>query len=479
MANDTGKVLKEISNLTSNMDILFQELRESAKNNLEASKELKNLSGSIKEGINSDSVDLNQTFKGFTESFTKSFSDQNDKLLNSLTDKISKSFSGSVSDFLSSVPNQVAQVKSGNIPDFKSILGGNTIKNLVKTTSAKIPGLANGGTIDKTGLAIVGERGPELVELKSGTNVKSDAEDAMVDSLLTSKSGATVRSESPNRNSELETALSTLTKDREDIDGFIKYANSMLDKSDIAELISDGDYLRDELTYYRDQVKGRETFTLEDVNKLSKPVTEGEISKIGQQNNQSATSETNAPTLEQAINPTQVTSENSKEIQLEKKKAELAQKANLNNLSASALESLTQKLYANASPEAKKALDAARAAKAASLSKETTTLKEKQAVATPPSPTPDKSQENKTENAAVLAQKAVQQAKDLQTQMATSKSGGQPQPATNKTSNTPAPSLNERDVKEIKTLLASIYNALKSPLTISNDYPFRPNSNTF
>jgi hypothetical protein len=55
-----------------------------------------------------------------------------------------------------------------------------------------------------------------------------------------------------------------------------------------------------------------------------------------------------------------------------------------------------------------------------------------------------------------------------------SQSGGSP--GTN-TSQTPA--INPKDLSEIKTLLAGIYSALKSPLTISNDFPFRPNSNTF
>ena len=111
MANDTGKLLKEISNLSSNMDVLFQELKESTKINIEASKGLKDLAGSIKNGMKPGGEDLNQTFKSFTESFTKTFSDQNSKLVSSLTDKITQSFSGSVSDFLSNVPNQIEQVK--------------------------------------------------------------------------------------------------------------------------------------------------------------------------------------------------------------------------------------------------------------------------------------------------------------------------------------------------------------------------------
>jgi hypothetical protein len=55
-----------------------------------------------------------------------------------------------------------------------------------------------------------------------------------------------------------------------------------------------------------------------------------------------------------------------------------------------------------------------------------------------------------------------------------SQSGGSPG-----TNPSQTPAINPKDLSEIKTLLAGIYSALKSPLTISNDFPFRPNSNTF
>ncbi len=472
MANDTGKLLKEISNLSSNMDVLFQELKESTKTNLEASKGLKDLAGSIKNGIKPGGEDLNQTFKSFTESFTKTFSDQNSKLVNSLTDKITQSFSGSVSDFLSNVPSQIAQVKSGNVPDFKSLLGGDTIKGLVGKASQKIPGLADGGTVEKNGLAVVGEKGPELVELKAGSNVKSNAEDALMDSLLTSKSGSGVAG-GTDMSSKLEAALSSITQDKEVVKGFVEYANRDLDKSDISELIADADYLRDELIYYKDQVKDRETFTLEDVNKLSKPVTRDEIEKV--QSPSAATVEASGAKLEEVV-----TAQQKKETppetpaQVEKKPVDLTQKITSNNSSASALEMLNQKLLANASPEAKKAIEAAKAS--ASLVNEKATLKEADS-STAQKPA-DTKQETPNESSQNLAQKAVSQAKELQSQASSapkmSQSGVSAGTNTSQTS-----SINPKDLSEIKTLLAGIYSALKSPLTISNDFPFRPNSNTF
>ena len=471
MANDTGKLLKEISNLSSNMDVLFQELKESTKINIEASKGLKDLAGSIKNGMKPGGEDLNQTFKSFTESFTKTFSDQNSKLVSSLTDKITQSFSGSVSDFLSNVPNQIAQVKSGNVPDFKSLLGGDTIKGLVKKSSSKILGLADGGTVEKNGLAVVGEKGPELVELKAGSTVKNNAEDALTDSLLTSKSGSGVAG-GTDMSGKLEAALSSITQDKEVVKGFVEYANRDLEKSDISELIADADYLRDELIYYKDQVKDRETFTLEDVNKLSKPVTRDEIEKV--QSPSTATVEASGAKLEEVVTGQQKTeTPPATTAQVEKKPVDLTQKIGANNSSASALEMLNQKLLANVSPEAKKAIEAA---KAASLVKEKTTLKEVQpsTVQTPTAP----KEESPKESSQSLAQKAVSQAKEFQSQVSSaskmSQSGGS---SGSNTSQTPA--INPKDLSEIKTLLAGIYSALKSPLTISNDFPFRPNSNTF
>lgn len=476
MANDTGKLLKEISNLSSNMDILFQELKESAKTNIEASKDLKEIAVNIKGSNSSGGEDIKQTFKNFTDSFTKTFSEQNGKLVSSLTDKITQTFSGSVSDFLSDVPNQIAQVKSGNMPDFKSLLGGDTLEGILKKTSLKVPGLAEGGTVEKNGIAVVGEKGPELDELKAGDFVKNNAEDALMDSLLTSKSGSKIRESDSDIGTfiKLKRAVKELEPNEPDsfVSGFMKYAQTQLEPSELPEFLSDLDYLKDELIYYKDQVKDRETFTLEDVNKLSKPVSREEIDKA--QSPPAVTVEASSPKLEEVVTAQpKMESSPIAPVQVEKKPVDLTQKIGGNNSSASPLEMLNQKLLANASPAAQKAIEAA---KAASLVKEQTTLKESQPVsAQTPAVT---KQETPKESPQNLVQKALSQAQDLKSKASTVSKTSQSDGSTGTNSTNMQP-LNAKDLSEIKTLLAAIYGALKSPLTISNDFPFRPNSNTF
>jgi ribosomal protein L29 len=470
MANDTGKLLKEISSLSSNMDILFQELKEQNKNNSETSKGLKDLASSIKDSSKGEGME--QTFKSFTDSFAKTFSEQNNKLISSLSEKITQSFTGSVSDFLSNVPNQVAQVKAGNSPDFKSLLGGNTIKSLVKTSSSKIPGLAQGGTVEKDGLAIVGEKGPELVQLSAKSSIMdNDAYEDAEDALLGVK-----REKSP-----LESALSKITTDATLVKEFLDYAQDRLDESDRKELVSDPDYLKDEFDYFVSE-RGRETFTMEDVKNLTKPIEKSEESvpvikaKIEEQKN-NASVENSMPALTEKTDvSTPPVAPATTTVTAEKTSPSLAEKASANLSTASSIEAMRQQILNKLPPEKRAQLESSLSSSKGALVKETTGLKEK-APEAKPAPTPAKTEEPAKKSTDELKSQLSSQMKELGNQVTTANQKKEQMQMMGQGSQ--QSSLNPKDVSEIKTLLASIYTALKSPLTISSDFPFRPNSNNF
>ncbi len=69
------------------------------------------------------------------------------------------------------------------IAGIKEAIGGILDKipspgDAVKSITSKIPFLANGGTIQNSGIAVVGERGPELVNLPAGARVSSNRDSA-------------------------------------------------------------------------------------------------------------------------------------------------------------------------------------------------------------------------------------------------------------------------------------------------------------
>jgi hypothetical protein len=463
MANDTGKLLKEMSNLSSNMDVLFQELKESTKNNLEASKGLKDLAGSIKNSLKPGGEDLNQTFKSFTDSFTKTFSDQNSKLVSSLTDKITQSFSGSVSDFLSNVPTQIAQVKSGNVPDFKSLLGGDTIKGLLGKASQKIPGLADGGTVEKNGLAVVGERGPELVELKAGSNVSKAKDEA----------GPSGRQIWRNR---IENALSKITTNDSLIQEFKEYAIKNLGNIDREEFLRDPDYLRDEFDYFKEKRDG-ETFTVEDVNKLSKPV-DNTVDKNATVESQIKGDMLVSPQSVQKNPDTLAELQSSKENMNKvgsEESGNTINKIKSNEMLAGGITSLTDKL--------KEKLEAAKAKQnpdsaAGKIVNTVSGLAEK---ALTVKPNVEVLKEKALENAQELKDSTGSSATDMKTSptVSSTKVNSKLSTDSNTSSQTTGTGFNDKDIKEMKSLLAAIYQTLKSPLTVVNDVPFRPSSNNF
>jgi hypothetical protein len=152
----------------------------------------------------------------------------------------------------------------------------------------------------------------------------------------------------------------------------------------------------------------------------------------------------------------------------------LTEKTASNLSTASSLEAMRQKLLSGLPEDKKKAIEANIPSAKNALVKETTTLKEK-SPETKPSATPTKTEETPKKSSDELKTQLTTQVKDL---------GGQIASANQKKEQMTSPmnqqtGINPKDLSDIKTLLASIYGALKSPLTVSSDFPFRPNSNNF
>ena len=438
---DSNKLLKELSSLSSNFDSLYQELKASAKSNAESSEQVKDLVTEMKKGKSPSGEDLKGIFESFTKSFSKTIADQNDQILKGLTDKISQSFTGSVSNFLGNVPQQIAQVKSGQMPDFKSILGGDSIKGIISNAASKIPGLADGGTVESSGIAVVGEKGPELVELKSGDKVRTK-EEQLMEMLL---------DEERRKNEKLGRVRRTGPTE-EEVEAYRKelLAEDPEFYSDPAELQEELDYFRSEQGY---DLETRETFSLEDLNKLSRPVSSSEVSST-------TTTVSDSQELNKSINVNSPDKVGSPEEKNSKFK----------DLLGKAKEMATEKLKE------------AQTKATSTISNSVAELKEKSPIVQAKNSAEDiKAQVE--EKVASIRESLGKSSNTSETQSSntpsTQVSSRRTNLSTASSSDSNVGSMSSEDVKEMKSLLAAIYQTLRGPLTIANDLPFRPNSNNF
>ena len=279
-------MLKEMSDLTRNMDGLFRELKESNANLKKIGESVGDVAEDIskKDGDQKDKTE--DIFRGFTESIIKSLDNNNNDIVSTL----SKSLNDSVNQFAKSIPGQIASVKS-NVPiDYASLIGGNGIKNMVSGIASKIPGLKTGGESSKSGLAVVGEEGPELVSLNVGDQVVSNEKlesvvsggnpslDALTQQISDSEKARNERQASieeailqgSNTERERESQIplakqaTKLITDESLRSQFLDYARTELDRKDRDELSSDEDYFMSEFDYWKSS-KDDAYFTEEEI----------------------------------------------------------------------------------------------------------------------------------------------------------------------------------------------------------------------
>jgi len=453
---ESGKILKELSDLTKNMDILTRELRSANKINSQTADSLKSVTDKISKDESSSkdaSVEIQDSFKGFTESFIKSFESQNKNIL----DGITKGLDTSISEFAKNIPAQAAKIKSTGIDTVKSA-GEKTIENALDKIASKIPGLYQGGIAETDGLAIVGEKGPELVELKKGEKVKT-MEDQLLEFEL----------ESMKKNKEAVDKL-TSTESKfppfvEDLISKYKSEEGPLTESNLRdyikkmsvddpELLTDPDYLKDELDYYKDE-SSRQVFTKEDLEKLSKPIEESIKNKVDEKKSKVSDK------IEKIISPTNI---KTPEVLSDKETKTTTAPDSTKSTEGAKPQTDKQKLQSLAEQTklpvnfdvTKDSLNSFLERNKKYLPKEEN--KNKPTPSTPepenePTPTPTSSVEKK------------------------------PEPRKEPTSTSQVPQsmdgISKSDVKDIKALLAGIYKAISGPLNVNSDEPFRPNSNYF
>ena len=167
--NDISKILKELSNLTSSLGGLSKEI---GKSNSISKDTNKNLSSLIKETRGKFS-EKNEEKKGDeknSKNSSESIIDILDKQKNGFFKDLEKNNKSIFSD-IEKLRVKPAEVEKKEIGSDES---GKITKDLLESVIGRIsdvPKLESGGKIKGDGVALVGEKGPELVELKKGNTV--------------------------------------------------------------------------------------------------------------------------------------------------------------------------------------------------------------------------------------------------------------------------------------------------------------------
>jgi hypothetical protein len=463
--SDTSKILKEISNLTTNLDVLVKELKETNSLTKETNKDLSSLVKDKKDSGTEDKTAEKsggeKNFKNFSESIINSLSNQNQGLIVGL-EKILK---GAFQD------QSKSGVKPAGVESQGQVKPGLVTKDLISAVAGRllnIPKLEDGGKINSTGVALVGEKGPELVELQKGSVINSQDKMAeLIKMEMEDLKKSKTNQETPGiaKNQEATKIVSGSPQ----LDEFVtnsfgvKVPKSEIDayrKEIYDEFKEDFDkepsLLEDEIKQFINNY--RETMTVSDLQKLSEKTQPKEI-KISEEELQKDKSKKSGEEKEKlsALFGSKIPEKLQNFVEKNSKiisqsgilnKPETSSSVNPNQIS-SGLQALTEKLKAD-NPNME-------------FSKDMQTLKSKETkspASTPPSGEPVTQQITPSSN----VESSIQPEKPKKEPIASK-------------SNEASDGISGQDVKDIKALLTGIYRQLSGPLNIANDLPFRPNSN--
>jgi len=527
MPADTNKMLSEIANLTKNMDILLKELKESNNISKVSSEAITSLSkggltgkgdglekmfGDLVKSMDNQSKEtkgmydiLNSTLggNGIGELLSKNPGDAignivGDKISDKVGSKLEDTLEGKVPDVIASVlskalgsvagnfakglPSMIASVKGGEKIDFKSIIGGGETGNLISGIASQIPGLKGGGLFKKGGLSLVGEEGPELLvgaegeQIVSNENLKYLKEKAseliggLDESYAMGFFGLSAKDIVKWSSILSETGLFKGEEGSGQVRDFIDYAYSELGQDDIQEILSDPDSLKDEIKYFLSE-QDRETFTQEDLVKLSQPVSSDNLPATSDSPSSDSIPEDAGSTVEQVISKTDLTEK------ISPPKEDGTNNSFMDGIKSN--ESLSSGISSITDMVKSKIKDSGGNPETAlgSVVNNATTLAEKV------------SSKNPNLDVESLKQKAMDAASSLKGAGGDKLGLGKGNESSTSSSNTPKakqtpsqqsqPSGGNMDLNDVKGILTAIYQALKSPLTVVNDVPFRPSSNNF
>lgn len=484
MSQDSLKVLKELSMLSSNMDILVKELREQNKKSSENTEQIKKLVSEKEKKPSTEEVsksrDVEPTegfFKNLTQSFAKEISANSKQLTESITKQITGDLSGLTKNIIK--PAQAKTEASGNVD-------GQLMNAFAKSLLSGIPRLETGGDVTKNGVALVGEKGPELVELKKDQRVISNQDFLLQEELKEMVEKEAKKNQAQQNTSALVTGSQNLTDSVTNSFG-VKVPKKEIDKHRDRLLREDEAYYEQEPAELEEDIKSfienyRETF---DFSKFlnSKPENQEqlqsikeqpatrpaeEISKREKRKKEKVEKKEEQEKLESLVTPTKpkllesLKAKGKDFIGDQKAKLEqsLVQSGLLKETKQTKKPESKQEILGGAKIETEQF--SLSSVKASDLNQLTEKLKAKV-------------EKKKDESSIKEAPKATSKADSSEVSSAPVKTTSSISKETKQAESNTA--MTQQDLKEIKALLAAIYKCLSGPLNIANDRPFRPNSN--
>jgi hypothetical protein len=436
------KLIQELSDLTRNLDVLAKEIRGSNKINSESQKTLsKNLEISSKK-----------------KSETSAESNQNKNFLENLGKTI-----------------------KGSLPDVSKIIGktegpgkkGQITKDLVSAVVGKfpnIPKMASGGKVSRPGIALVGENGPEIVQLQKGDKVnpldkmsqlvKMEDADSKSKKTQPGKGSAEIVSGTPKLG-EFVTNSFGVKVPADEIVNF--KGRTSRDYAD--EIAQDPSFLEEEVKSF---IEGyREPTSVSDVQKLSVPVKPKEAQKP--EGDTPGKKSKGVKNTEAGLQKSKGNKSENEKSNLQKSSMAFGEKiksglrgayeSSTLGKTVSGVKSLAKnfKEYAGGSSEMKN---------------ETTTLKDQsksKSETAKPQTEVKKEAEARKETSPAMVQSSESKKEENKSSAPTSAVSS----SSDKGKQT---QISAQDIQDIKGLLAAINTTLNGPLAIKNNKPFRPTS---
>jgi len=278
------KLIDQLSDLSRNIKSLTSEVKEN-KNAVSSES-----SNPKKEGAKEESVE--EQNKNFLKSLEGIFKKGIGEITKSNTESagLLKDVSGAIKGKgLESALKAASPLKDKAL---EGITSNVKIPKSVSGLLGKIPKFASGGVMDKTGLALVGEKGPEVVKLDKGDKVvpnsKSKDRDQIEAELLAmeleemDKEMDKYRNDTKNNpDSSIKTAdqkLSSPVKKPLTENSTLDEVKAKLLQEDPEYYTSYPDYLEEDAQWeFENLKKNYATFTKEDIQKLSQPVKSSEV----------------------------------------------------------------------------------------------------------------------------------------------------------------------------------------------------------
>jgi hypothetical protein len=499
MSNLTNKVLQEISDLTKNMDVLVKELKsareEQGKSVDSLNKLTQNLTKSDEQKTKRDEESLSSQevlFKNLTDSIQKSLEGRDNKLISGLNKSLSLDIEKAFSDF----PNKVAQVKSNDTSTKNSF--SDIIEQIATKTAEKTPGLKTGGEVTKKGMAVVGEEGPELVDLEKGDKVLSPRQAELMAKRQEVITKTRLDFEKSQAEREARIAKETQEQNLNELQGYpgkddvindlgVKVPRKAIEEERENLKKKDPNISQEKI---EEEINGfvfayKEPMKLEDIQKLNTPVVpkESEISgdktfdeskKSKRDKGETQAKKEKTGTVEKQEKKDGLFSklkEGGKNIVTDAKKSFESQKENLLE-SVNTLKKETTKT-SESTPERKEAPK--------SQIKVESIRGDLQKLADPNFKFEDTSKKESSppsiSTAPGIKGDTQQMSTNIDTSNTTKENTQTKKMASTSNNISSSPADLNTDLNQIKGLLSAIYKALSGPLSISSDIPFRPNSN--